>query len=91
MAVIDNLALVLARTPATTSTPLPPPPLDFTEYMTSSRQQGTLFMVFFFPALALVTVTLRIYNRMTSKNFGWDDSLIIAAMVSPEIHLKSFI
>jgi hypothetical protein len=88
MAVIDNLALFLARTPVASSTPLPPPPLDFTEYMTSPRQQGALFMVFFFPALALITVCLRIYNRLSSKSFGWDDGLIIAAMVCSKGYLE---
>ncbi|KAE9367059.1 hypothetical protein N431DRAFT_487492 [Stipitochalara longipes BDJ] len=79
MAVIDNNAVVLARA-AATSAPLPPQSLDFTHYMTSPRQQGALFLTFFMPAVALVVVCLRIYNRVTSKSFGMDDSLIIAAM-----------
>ncbi|XXG97465.1 hypothetical protein Hte_003767 [Hypoxylon texense] len=34
-----------------------------------------------FPALALIVVILRTYIRIDTKGFGWDDGLIIGAMV----------
>ncbi|KAI1473792.1 hypothetical protein F4774DRAFT_422937 [Daldinia eschscholtzii] len=33
------------------------------------------------PALALIVVGLRAYIRLDTKSFGWDDGLIVAAMV----------
>ncbi|KAI1388552.1 uncharacterized protein F4822DRAFT_429170 [Hypoxylon trugodes] len=33
------------------------------------------------PALALIVVALRTYIRLDTKSFGWDDGLIISAMV----------
>jgi len=92
MVAIENLAAVLARelpsvtpaSPSATSIVLPPQSLDFAHYPTSPRQQGVLFIVFLMPALAFVTVFLRVFNRITTKSYGMDDTLIIAAMVGLE-------
>ncbi|ORY64945.1 uncharacterized protein BCR38DRAFT_473941 [Pseudomassariella vexata] len=34
----------------------------------------------FFPALALLVVALRVYSRLNTKTFGWDDACIVIAM-----------
>ncbi|SPO02965.1 related to integral membrane protein PTH11 [Cephalotrichum gorgonifer] len=47
---------------------------------TSARQNVALFILFFFPALALVTVSLRAAGRWAWRQFGWDDTLICVAM-----------
>lgn len=85
LALMARQALFLSSTPSTT--PLPQPSLDFANtaiYPTSPLQQAAIFMCFFFPAVAFVIVTLRIYNRIISRSFGWDDGLIISAMVYPQ-------
>lgn len=60
---------------------LPQQSLDLTTYPTTSLQQLGLFIVIFFPVLSSLIVSLRIYGRVTTKNFGWDDTFIIAAVV----------
>ncbi|KAI6093179.1 hypothetical protein F4821DRAFT_253157 [Hypoxylon rubiginosum] len=50
-------------------------------YPYSPLQQGGLFILFFFPAIALVVVGLRVYGRVRSRQFGWDDALTCLAMV----------
>lgn len=40
-------------------------------YPYSPLQQGGLFILFFFPAIALVVVGLRVYGRVRSRQFGW--------------------
>ncbi|KUJ18746.1 uncharacterized protein LY89DRAFT_504150 [Mollisia scopiformis] len=47
---------------------------------TSPLQEFALFIVVFFPLLALVVVCLRTYSRISTGQFGWDDGLIIVAM-----------
>ena len=60
-------------------------PMELSTYPTTSLQQVGFFVVFFFPALALTMVSLRVYNRLSARTFGWDDGFIVAAMVnSPE-------
>lgn len=49
---------------------------------TSPLQEFGLFIVVFFPALAVLIVCLRTYSRTVTGQFGWDDGLIIVAMVS---------
>lgn len=49
---------------------------------TSSLQELALFIVIFFPALAIIVVCLRTYSRTITGQFGFDDALIIIAMVS---------
>lgn len=39
-----------------------------------------LFIIFFFPAIALVVVLVRVAGRLASVQFGWDDWLISIAM-----------
>ncbi|KAF8848760.1 hypothetical protein BDZ45DRAFT_664032 [Acephala macrosclerotiorum] len=48
---------------------------------TSSLQELALFIVVFFPALAIIVVCLRTYSRASTGQFGLDDALIIVAMV----------
>ncbi|KAK7959246.1 uncharacterized protein PG986_004100 [Apiospora aurea] len=54
---------------------------DLSTYPTTSLQQIGFFIIFFFPALALVVVSLRVYSRCSARTFGWDDGFIVAAMV----------
>ncbi|OAA67983.1 hypothetical protein SPI_00178 [Niveomyces insectorum RCEF 264] len=58
----------------------PPPPYTGPLYPTSGLQKFGFAIIFFFPALALVVVGLRTYSRVTTKQFGIDDALIILAM-----------
>jgi len=62
--------------------PLPLESMDLSTYPTTSLQQAGFFVVFFFPALALIVVSLRVYNRISARTFGWDDGFIVAAMVN---------
>ncbi|KAI0009553.1 hypothetical protein F4779DRAFT_640394 [Xylariaceae sp. FL0662B] len=50
-------------------------------YPYSPLQQGGFFILFFFPAIALVIISLRVYERTRSRQFGWDDVLACVAMV----------
>ncbi|KAI1391409.1 uncharacterized protein F4822DRAFT_396630 [Hypoxylon trugodes] len=50
-------------------------------YPYSPLQHGGFFILFFFPATALLVVALRIYGRVRSRQFGWDDALACMAMV----------
>ncbi|KAG4026836.1 hypothetical protein MFRU_036g00690 [Monilinia fructicola] len=47
----------------------------------TSRQNFALFIVAFFPALACLLVCLRTWSRYSSHQFGWDDGLIVVAMI----------
>ncbi|KAI5867230.1 hypothetical protein GGS23DRAFT_166830 [Durotheca rogersii] len=49
-------------------------------YPYSPLQQGGIFILFFFPAIALVVIFLRVYGRVRSRQFGWDDALACLAM-----------
>jgi len=49
---------------------------------TSGLQNLALFITVFFPVLALVIVGFRTYGRVSAHLFGWDDGLILVAMVS---------
>ncbi|KAI1480258.1 hypothetical protein K445DRAFT_24461 [Daldinia sp. EC12] len=51
------------------------------EYPYSPLQQGGFFILFFFPAIALIVVGLRVYGRVRSRQFGWDDGLACVAMM----------
>ncbi|OLN84895.1 hypothetical protein CCHL11_03882 [Colletotrichum chlorophyti] len=62
-----------------TSMSLPPISNDY-EYPYSSLQHIGFFILFFFPALAAIVVALRVYSRVSTKQFGWDDGLICFAM-----------
>ncbi|OHE96405.1 CFEM domain-containing protein [Colletotrichum orchidophilum] len=67
------------RDTSSTSSALPPITDDY-PYPYSSLQHVGFFILFFFPAIALVVVGLRVYSRVTTKQFGWDDGLICFAM-----------
>jgi len=56
--------------------------VDVSHLPTSSLQQIAIFITLFFPALALIVTTLRLFYRASSKTFGYDDVFIILAMVS---------
>lgn len=77
------LELLLARQSANGSAPpvLPQQSLDLSSYPTSGLQQFGLFIVIFFPALSLLLVGLRIYDRARTKTIGVDDFFIIGATV----------
>ncbi|KAI0118573.1 hypothetical protein F4776DRAFT_666006 [Hypoxylon sp. NC0597] len=54
---------------------------DITDtYPYSPLQHGGFFILFFFPAIALAVVGLRVYGRVRSRQFGWDDVLVCMAM-----------
>ncbi|KAI2465660.1 hypothetical protein F4781DRAFT_408497 [Annulohypoxylon bovei var. microspora] len=55
---------------------------DITDaYPYSPLQQGGIFILFFFPAVAFTVVGLRVYGRVRSRQFGWDDALVSFAMM----------
>ncbi|TGO20317.1 hypothetical protein BPAE_0311g00080 [Botrytis paeoniae] len=47
----------------------------------TSLQDLALFIVAFSPALALITVCLRVWSRVRLSQFGLDDSLIVLSMI----------
>ncbi|CAM1508236.1 Fc.00g050840.m01.CDS01 [Cosmosporella sp. VM-42] len=51
------------------------------DYPYSRLQHIGFFILFFFPTLALLVFALRIYGRVSAKQFGWDDVLISIAMI----------
>ncbi|KAI1661266.1 hypothetical protein F4813DRAFT_385800 [Daldinia decipiens] len=51
------------------------------DYPYSPFQHGGLFILFFSPAIALIVVVLRVYGRVRSRQFGWDDGLACVAML----------
>ncbi|KAF4849039.1 hypothetical protein CGCSCA4_v004601 [Colletotrichum siamense] len=75
----DTSTTTAAASPATTSSTLPPVSDDY-PYPETGLQQIGFFILFFFPALALIVVGLRVYSRVSTKQFGWDDGLICFAM-----------
>lgn len=68
--VIDSFYALVSR--AMTST---------ADYPTSPLQQFGFAIIVFFPVLAFIIVVLRVYSRVSTKQFGVDDALIIGAMV----------
>ncbi|KAJ0372630.1 hypothetical protein COL154_000363 [Colletotrichum chrysophilum] len=75
----DTTTTTTAASPATISSTLPPVSDDY-PYPETGLQQIGFFILFFFPALALIVVGLRVYSRVSTKQFGWDDGLICFAM-----------
>lgn len=51
--------------------------------ITSPLQKFGFAIVFFFPILAFITCSLRIYGRLSAKQLGIDDLLVCVAMVCP--------
>ncbi|CAK7226595.1 hypothetical protein SBRCBS47491_006285 [Sporothrix bragantina] len=68
--VIQSFSAFVARATASTDT-----------YPTSPLQQFGFAIILFFPLLAFIIVVLRVYSRISTKQFGIDDALIIVAMV----------
>ncbi|KAK8029700.1 hypothetical protein PG993_010991 [Apiospora rasikravindrae] len=62
--------------------PVPAESTDLSTYPTTTLQQIGFFIIFFFPALALLVVSLRVYSRFSARTFGWDDGFIVAAMIT---------
>ncbi|KAK7911573.1 hypothetical protein PG985_014054 [Apiospora marii] len=62
--------------------PLPTESTGLSTYPTTALQQIGFFVVFFFPALSLAVVSLRVYSRFSARTFGWDDGFIVAAMLT---------
>ncbi|KAK2043279.1 CFEM domain-containing protein [Colletotrichum somersetense] len=76
-------AALLARREDTNSSgaaPALPPISNDYPYPYSSLQQTGFFILFFFPVIAFLVVALRVYSRVSMKQFGWDDGLICFAM-----------
>jgi hypothetical protein len=49
--------------------------------MVESRQEEVLSIIAVFTVFAFLFVVVRVYSRYLGRNFGWDDHLIVAAMV----------
>jgi hypothetical protein len=49
--------------------------------MVESRQEECLTIIGIFTVLSFIFVALRVYSRYLGRNFGWDDYLIMMAMV----------
>ncbi|KAK1594908.1 CFEM domain-containing protein [Colletotrichum navitas] len=75
-------AALLARREDTNSSdaaPALPPVSNDYPYPYSPLQHIGFFILFFFPVVAVIVVALRVYSRISSKQFGWDDGLICLA------------
>ncbi|CAK7197634.1 hypothetical protein SEUCBS139899_000282 [Sporothrix eucalyptigena] len=68
--IMESFSAFVARATASTA-----------EYPTSSLQQFGFAIILFFPILAFIIVVLRVYSRVSTKQFGIDDALIILAML----------
>ena len=69
-AAMDSVSAFVARATASTA-----------GYPTSPLQQFGFAIILFFPLLAFIIVVLRVYSRISNKQFGIDDALIILTMV----------
>jgi hypothetical protein len=49
--------------------------------MVESRQEEVLSIIAVFTVFSFIFVVVRVYSRYLGRNFGWDDHLIVAAMV----------
>ncbi len=61
---------------------LPQQSLDLSSYPTTGLQQFGFFILFFFPAVSVLLVGLRVYDRVVTRLFGVDDAFILMATVS---------
>ena len=55
--------------------------LDIPDTPSTWLQTFAIFIIFFFPALALVVIVCRDAGRLASRQFGLDDWLVTIAMV----------
>jgi len=62
--------------------PRHPPHKNVLDIPTPPHQQLALFLIFFFTALAFVIFVLRVVSRLKTRQWGWDDYAITAAMAS---------
>lgn len=60
---------------------LPQQSLDLSSYPTTGLQQFGFFILFFFPAVSVLLVGLRVYDRVVTRLFGVDDAFILMATV----------
>jgi len=60
---------------------LPQQSLDLPSYPTTGLQQFGFFIIFFFPAVSVLLVGLRVYDRVVTRLFGVDDAFILMATV----------
>ncbi|KAM7194245.1 hypothetical protein V8F33_007391 [Rhypophila sp. PSN 637] len=58
---------------------LPQQSLDLSTYPTTGLQQFGLFIIIFFPAVSVLLVSLRVYDRFSTRCFGLDDGFIVLA------------
>jgi hypothetical protein len=49
--------------------------------MVESRQEEVLSIIAVFTVFSFIFVASRVYSRYLGNNFGWDDHLIVGAMV----------
>ena len=61
--------------------PLPQQSLDLSTYPTTPLQQFGLFILIIFPAISVLLVSLRLYDRIKGNAFGLDDAFISVATV----------
>jgi len=57
-----------------------PPHPDITTIPTPPRQAAGLFIIVFFPCIALIVYGLRVFSRLRTRQWGLDDWLITAAV-----------
>ncbi|KAK3295233.1 uncharacterized protein B0H64DRAFT_142545 [Chaetomium fimeti] len=81
--ILSQGLLLLARQAGGPAPPtdLPSPSLDFSSYPTTGLQQFGFFIIFFFPAVSVLLVGLRLYDRATTRLFGVDDAFIVLATI----------
>nr|XP_036581971.1 putative CFEM domain-containing protein [Colletotrichum truncatum]KAF6790528.1 putative CFEM domain-containing protein [Colletotrichum truncatum] len=70
----------------------PPPHPDVLTIPTPPLQQTAIFIIFFFPALALCTFGLRAYSRLSTHQWGLDDwlcglGLLFAILMTPPLYM----
>lgn len=66
---LDSVAVQVLDARQAGPAEIPTPPDDW-EYPYSALQHGGFAILFIFPALALITVVLRVYSRLSTKQFG---------------------
>lgn len=49
---------------------------------TSSLQKTGIALEILFPLLSLITVSLRVYARLITRNFGWGEFILVSLPVT---------
>lgn len=78
-----EIASLMARVTADNTTAAPVMHGSEVFNITTGFQQFGFAIVLFFPLLAFITCCLRVYGRISAKQFGLDDLLVVVAMVRP--------